>query len=288
MGVTLAPRSSDDARKQAVRKPPDAAPPIFAVLRAARRVWAVGAVHGEAERLRRLHAALMRKLAPGDRLVYLGNVLGRGADVRATVDELLAFRRGFLAARGAFVHDLAMLRGGQEEMWQRLFQIQFAVNPAEVYGWMMAQGVDATLAAYGIDPKEGHSVIRQGPMAITRWTGRLRAAFQAASGHQAYMSALKRAAYTVDGRLLFVHCGVDPDRPLEAQGDVFWWGARTFDRIEASVGGFGLVVRGFDPKHRGMILSGCKASVDGGSGFGGPLLAGCFAPDGTMVDSIEA
>ena len=41
----------------------------FATLRSYRRVWAVAAVHGEAERLQRLHAALWRRLEPGDRIV---------------------------------------------------------------------------------------------------------------------------------------------------------------------------------------------------------------------------
>ena len=53
----------------------------FARLRAYRRVWAVAAVHGEAERLGQLHAALWRRLEPGDRVVYLGNMIGRGAAV---------------------------------------------------------------------------------------------------------------------------------------------------------------------------------------------------------------
>jgi len=260
----------------------------FAVLRAARRVWAVGSVHGEAGRLARLHETLITRLEPGDRLVYLGNVMGRGPAVRETVDELLAFRCGFLAARDAFVHDIAMLRGAQEEMWQRLFQLQFAVNPAEVLDWMLSQGIAATLAAYGVTADEARSVIRQGPMAITRWAGRLRTAFQAAPGHQQYLSALKRAAFAREGTLLFVHRGVDPDRPVEAQGDVFWWGARAFDTIEAPFAGFRRVVRGFDPQHRGLAMSDFTASLDAGCGFGGPLVAGCFDQAGLLVDSIEA
>lgn len=261
---------------------------VFAELRAARRVWAVGAVHGDAERLRRLHGLLLPRLRPGDRLVYLGNIMGRGAGIRAALDEALAFRRGFLAARNAFVHDIAFLRGTQEEMWQRLFQLQFAVNPSEVFAWMLSHGVGVTLEAYGMRIDEATSAIRQGPMAVTRWTGRLRAAFQAAPGHQAYMSSLKRAAFTSDGSLLFVHRGIDPERPLEAQGDVFWWGTRAFDQIDTPFAGFRKVVRGFDPQHRGLVTTRCTASLDAGCGFGGPLLAGCFTPDGALADSIEA
>ena len=36
-----------------------------------------------------------------------------------------------------------------------------------------------------------------------------------------------RAAFTEDGAVLFVSAGIDPTRPLPAQGDSFWWGARS-------------------------------------------------------------
>ena len=44
----------------------------------------------------------------------------------------------------------------------------------------------------------------------------------------------------------------------------------------------------FDPQHRGLVTTRCTASLDAGCGFGGPLLAGCFTPDGALADSIEA
>ena len=54
-----------------------------------------------------------------------------------TVDEILSFRRKFLA-RPPFTDadDHILLRGSQEEMWQRILQLQFAVDPIEVVTWM--------------------------------------------------------------------------------------------------------------------------------------------------------
>ena len=78
-------------------------------------------------------------------------MLGRGVHVRATVDAVLAFRRAFLAIEGNDLKDFAILRGAQEEMWHKLFELQFAVNPAEVLEWMMAQGIEATIRAYGAE-----------------------------------------------------------------------------------------------------------------------------------------
>ena len=73
----------------------------FAQLREARRIWAIGAIHGEAHRLGRLHDLIARRFADGDRLVYLGNYLGRGSGVVAAVDELIDFRRRVLGRRRA-------------------------------------------------------------------------------------------------------------------------------------------------------------------------------------------
>ena len=141
----------------------------------------MAAIHGEAERLARLQAALEQRFMPGDRLVYLGNFLGRGPQIRETLDLLLDFRRRLLARPLSFAYDIAYLRGGQEEMWQKLLQIQFAPNPREVLGWMLNQGVGATLAAYGGDPRQAEIAVRDGALAVTRWSSGLRSAMQAAA-----------------------------------------------------------------------------------------------------------
>ncbi len=260
----------------------------FAKLIDARRVWAVAAIHGEAERLGRLHDAMGRVFEPGDRLVYLGNYLGRGADVARTIEELLNFRRAILAVPRGFTCDVAFLRGSQEEMWQKLLQLQFAVTPREVLQWMLEQGVGATLAAYGADPDQGFAACREGPRAITRWTSGLRAALNATPGHSQLLSALHRAAYTADGNLLFVHAGLEPSRPLDAQGDAFWWSGRRLLEMTEPYAGFRRIVRGFDLKHGGLQQGPFATSIDAGCGFGGPLLGVCFAPDGTILHSLSA
>ena len=244
---------------------------IFARLDRAARVWAVGAIHGEASRLKALHARLAPRLGRGDRLVYLGGYLGHGPDVAGTLDELIAF-----------------LRGSQEEMWQKLLQLQFAPNPREVLQWMLDHGVGATLAAYGADPGQGLAAARSGAVALTRWTASLRAAIDARPGHRQFLTGIKRAAFTEDGGLLFVHAGVDPNKPLDLQRDALWWGGANILEFEQPFGGFHRVVRGYDRRHAGLRESAFAASLDGGSGFGGTLLAACFAPDGALVDSVES
>ena len=260
----------------------------FARLRAYRRVWAVAAVHGEAERLGQLHAALWRRLEPGDRVVYLGNMIGRGAAVAETVDTLLEFRAESLSRPRAFACDIAYLRGSQEEMWQKLLQLQFATDPRGALAWMIEQGVGATLEAYGGTIEEAKRAAGGGVIALTRWAGGIRQAMQTRPGHYQWLSALRRAAFTEDGSLLFVNAGLDPSRPLEAQTDSFWWGGTAFSRITAPYGSFRRVVRGFDSSHPGIELGDYTATLDAGCGFDGPLLAGCFLPNGELEDQISA
>ena len=261
---------------------------IFAVLPPARRTWAVSAVHGEADRLVALHDALADHLQPTDNLVYLGNFLGRG-DVGATVHELLLFRRRVMAYQadsdgGTIVH----LRGSQEEMWHKLLQIQFAPNPRDVLEWMLTQGVGATLLAYGGSFDEGRRAAAGGPVALSQWTNRLRATIRATDGHEKLLSALRRAAYAEDRTLLLVNAGIDPARPLSQQTDTFWWGGRDFDAIDAPFDGFRRVARGYDARHGGVAVGDVTVTLDGGCGFGGPLVAACFDADGALSEMVEA
>ena len=260
----------------------------FATLRAARRVWAIGSIHGQADRLERLHRALWSRLQPRDRIVYLGNMIGRGPAVHETLDGLLRFRGEALARPRSFACDIVYLRGSQEEMWQKLLQLQFATAPRDVLGWMIDQGVGATLAAYGGSVEDAQRAASAGALALTRWTGGLRAAMQSRPGHYQIVGQLRRAAFTDDGLLLLVNAGLDPSRPLEAQSDSFWWSTSAFAGITAPYAGFRRVIRGFDPRHPGIDLGDWTATVDGGCGFGGPLLAGCFSLAGELVDSLEA
>lgn len=261
---------------------------IYGRLLRARRVWAIGSIHGEAHRLVALHAGLASRLNIGDRLVYLGNYVGYGSVAAATLDALVRFRRLFLARRNAFVGDIVFLRGSQEEMWQKLLELQFAPNPREVLPWMLDHGMGATLESYGVDAKQGLSAARDGVLSLTRWTASLRAAIEARSGHRQLMTSLRRAAFTDDGALLFVHAGVNPQKPLDLQGDNFWWSDRDILQLDAPFAGFKRVVRGIDRQHAGIVEAPYAASIDGGSGFGGPLMAACFTPDGSIVHSLEA
>ena len=260
----------------------------FATLSAARRVWAIASIHGEAERLGQLHGLIWQRLAPGDRIVYLGNMIGRGGAVGATLDELLAFRRVFLSGRNAFASDLVYLRGAQEEIWQKLLQLQFSQDPKRVLNWMLEYGIASTLETYGTTVELAREAAGSGAVGLTRWTSGLRRAIRERRGHADFYAALRRAALTDDGRLLLVNAGLDPERPLDTQFDSFWWGGEGFARITEPYGHFRKVVRGFERDHPGLVETDYTLTVDGGCGFGGALLAACITPAGELVDQVEA
>lgn len=263
----------------------------FAIFRRAQRVWAVASIHADAGRLAKVHHALAEKFEVGDRLAYLGNVIGHGTQPLETVEQLLAFRRTVIATRDVLVTDVAVLRGAQEEMWQKLLQLHFALSPSEVLEWMLDQGIAPTLAAYGGDPAEGFRAARSGATALSRWTDSLRAAMHEIPGHRQLMASLRRAAYTEDPaggpRLLLVNAGLDFSRPLEAQSDSFWWATKDFDQLSQHYSDYTKVVRGYDPRHAGIVAGDYAITLDGGSGFDGPLIAACLTPSGEILDVIE-
>ena len=193
-----------------------------------------------------------------------------------------------MARPDAFACDVVHLRGSQEEMWQKLLQLQFAREPSQVLDWMLSQGLGPVVSAYGFPISEVRRIAAGGVLDVTRWTKRLRQAIRSQPGHQQIMTALRRAAYTADGALLFVNAGLDPERPLEAQRDSFWWSGGGFHDQKAPFAGFDLTVRGFDPGQKGFRRSPHFLTLDKGCGFGGPLVGACFSADGQIQDLVEA
>lgn len=269
-------------------KLPSAEDARFAVLRRCSRVWAVASIHGEAERLAALHEAIAERYAAGDKIVYLGNYYGHGAAILETVDELLRFRR-ILLAQPPYTHldDVVYLRGRQEEMWRKMLQLQFAGDCDEILSWMLERGAGATLAAYGARDFDARMAIKEGLLAVSRWTGQLRQAIRGRPGHHAFMTQFRRAAYSEDRAMLFVSAGLDPVRELGDQEDGFWWNSQSFEQIaQHGFNGFDKVVRGYDPAHQGVVDAGAALSIDGGAGFGGTLNAVCLSASGDILESL--
>lgn len=260
----------------------------FAELGTAKRVWAIGALQGDQNKLSDIHDVIAANIKVGDRLVYLGNYLGSAtsdADNTA-VDDILAFRRFALAIPGTKPEDIVFLRGCMEEMWQKLLTMQFCPNPAEVLDWMEGFGIDNVLQVYGSTIAEARIYLRDRPMGMTKWTNRLRAARRAKPGHEVFSTVVKRAAFTRKdtgqvGPMLFVHAGLDPRLGLTQQNDNFWWGWRHLAKLDADgYGPYTRIVRGFAP-------SGPAPSSDIVTCLGGDVKAVCLGQDGSVIRTVD-
>ena len=267
----------------------------FSTIKGARRVWTIPSIHGEAEKLRALHDSLMPRLKAGDRIVYLGNFIGRGDASAAVVDELLTFRRMALSIAGFQPSDIIYLRGQQEELLARVFQLQFASTPWVIFEWMLDQGLANTLQSYGVDAREGLNAASADSNRLARWTGFVRHMVGRMPGHDIFYGQLKRAAFTGkaennDGAkpLLFVNTGIKTDLSLEDQGDRFWWGGDDFQTITDAYDPFSRVVRGYDPQRRGLYINCVTATIDNGCGFGGSLTCASWAKDASVGEIFEA
>jgi hypothetical protein len=262
----------------------------FTNLESPRRIWAVSAVHAEADRLMALHDELYQRILPGDRVVYLGNYTGYGPSPRETVDELLTFRRLAMSLPGMKASDIIYLRGGQEEMLEKLLQLQFAPNPVHVLLWMLGHGMAGTLASYGLSQHDGIVAAQEGVIALGRWTKAVRDAIRRRPGHEIFQTCLRRAAYTSDlspWKALFVNSGIDTGRSLDEQSDSLWWNESNFNAIALPYAPYEKVVRGFDPKHGGIHINCVTATIDGGCGFGGSLVCAQFEANGEMSGLLE-
>ncbi|HPD82863.1 MAG: hypothetical protein R3D88_01245 [Alphaproteobacteria bacterium] len=262
----------------------------FSNLKRPNKIWAVSSIHGDLDRLIQLHDAIFERFAPGDRLVYLGNYTGYGSQSRETIDELLVFRRLLLAQPGMKPSDIVYLRGAQEELWYKLTQLHFAPKPVDTLLWMMASGMSNTMQSYGICAHDGIMAAREGTVSLTRWTNKVRETLRQNAGHDCFMTHSKRAAYTeYDNRtpILFVNAGLDPARTLEQQDDNLWWAGETFSDMTESYAPFEKVIRGFDPRHEGVHINCVTATLDGGCGFGGSLVAASMSAEGEIQELME-
>lgn len=263
----------------------------FAALGSPKRVWTVPAVHGNIEALTGLHDRILERIEPGDRLIYLGNYTGYGEHSAACMEELLTFRRMVLSIPGIVCSDITYLRGIQEEMWQKLLQLQFSPDPSGILLWMLGNGLSATLYSYGLSPHDGIESCRGGTLSITKWIAQIRETVRSCSGHDTLRRHMLRAAYTSlkdPYPMLFVHAGLEAEKTLDEQGDSLWWATEAFETIKAPYAPFQKVIRGYDPTHKGLHLNCVTATIDAGCGFGGTLLCAGFESDGSVAEIFEA
>lgn len=212
------------------------------------RLYAIGDVHGCRDALAGLHRAIGADLAarpPADwRIVHLGDYVDRGADSRGVVD--------FLLARTAEDQRVLCLRGNHDEM----FAAGLGSDGRARDLWLMNGGGE-TLESYGVSLTGFLDAARAGRTGCD----------EVPRSHRAFLDGLALSAQF--GDYYFVHAGIDPTRPLDAQEaqDQLW----IREPFLTSRQPFGaVIVHGHTPVRRVAVRHN-RIGIDTGAVFGGPL-----------------
>jgi serine/threonine protein phosphatase 1 len=189
------PAARDAPRRAAAARVPDG-----------ERFYVVGDIHGRNDLLARIHHAIRADIherpAPLKRtVVYLGDYVDRGPGSREVLEMLI--RTPIEATRQVY------LKGNHEDMMLRF------IRGDNVPHWLH-NGGDAALASYGVVAPQ----MIPSPTQIAELRCKLLDAMPAA--HVTFLESLQ--LMHVAGDYLFVHAGIRPGVPLDAQrpADLMW------------------------------------------------------------------
>tara|TARA_B100000579_G_C22806792_1_gene842969 strand:- start:860 stop:1672 length:813 start_codon:yes stop_codon:yes gene_type:complete len=256
-----------------------------------KNIWAIGSIHSSLDSFQSIKNYILSNFNKGDKLIFLGNIIGFGNKSREIISDVLKLRFDLMARFKLNHEDVVFLRGAQEEMFSKLLQLQIAPNPIEIIDWIFNHGVDQTVMSYNFDPKEFKNVVTQGTIQINKLTSKLNHQISTLPGHKEFFSNLKHAAYSETKEVLFVNRGVDLSRPLSAQNDCFWWGYQNFSLIKKPYNTFNRIVRGYQSNQHNDLENSKNRVLC--TLFRQPLenkkiLAGIFAKNGEILELFES
>ncbi|MEM7718291.1 MAG: metallophosphoesterase [Pseudomonadota bacterium] len=224
-------------------------------------IYAVGDIHGHLDKLKSAHSLINADLARNKRkkatIIHVGDLCDRGPDTRKVIEHL---KSGMDAG-----HDWLVIKGNHDQMLLDFIEGGGVSNPRLKSGvnWLHSMmGGKATLASYGLK----RSMLETND-AFTR---RARAAIP-----EEHVSFLKGLPVWVRAEgMIFVHAGIRPGFPLEAQeeADLLW----IRDEFLWHLGDHeALIVHGHtpvdEPTHYGN-----RVNIDTGAGWGNPLVPVVF------------
>jgi serine/threonine protein phosphatase 1 len=223
--------------------------------------YAIGDVHGEADRLARLHDRILDEIdshKTPSAIIHLGDLIDRGPMSREAVEQAMAMHR----CADEWL-EVVTLKGNHEQM---MIDAVDDPRPNGIAQWI-SNGGDAALLSYDADG------------AAASW----REAIDAE--HLAWLRTLPTLAFDQERGLAFVHAGIDPARFPQCPDDLRLWTrsprffdtARWPDRTELQ----GLrVIHGHTPTDdMKPYVDPRRINVDTGAVFGGPLTCAVLAPD---------
>ena len=224
------------------------------------RVYAIGDIHGRADLLDRLHAAIREDAgrAGADRrvAVYLGDYVDRGLDSKGVIDRLLGdplpgFERVFLMGN----HEDALLKFLDEPQFGR--------------DWKYYGGLE-TLMSYGVPDLPLKDEEAAFEVARDQFVERLPAA------HLDFLRRLRLSHE--EGDYFFAHAGVRPGVALDAQAaEDLMWIREEFLGFSGDLGK--IVVHGHTPEEQPVVRAN-RIGVDTGAYITGVLTAVALEGEG--------
>jgi len=226
-----------------------------------RLVYAIGDVHGEADRLRLLHERILTDIARQGApalVMHLGDLVDRGPDSRAALAAAIELEQSppsGVEARSLLGNHEAMMLTACAPGASRNAFAQWNLN-----------GGDETIRSYGGDPRGD-------------WRDRIDPA------HLDWLRGLPTLRLERACKLAFVHAGIDPHAFPECDPQVHLWTRNQRFMNSAAwparpeLEGW-TVVHGHTPTDAPVPDVGPhRVNLDTGAVFGGPLSCGVFAPD---------
>jgi serine/threonine protein phosphatase 1 len=220
---------------------------------AGERVYAVGDIHGRSDLLEDLIGRIDADDAARPRsdttIIFLGDLVDRGPDSKGVVACLLALRR----ERGERVR---FLRGNHEEVFLRA-----AAGEPRLTRYLVRIGGRPTLHSYGVTDEE-YETLQYEALAA-------RFAALVPEEHRVFLGSFEDMIAV--GDYLFVHAGLRPGVPIEAQDpeDLYWIREEFLDHRET----FGrMVVHGHSISEEVEIRSN-RIGIDTGAYASGRLTA---------------
>lgn len=243
-----------------------------------RPIYAIGDIHGQKAMLDHALSLITADGGPDAEVVFLGDYTDRGPDSRAVIETLMAGRDA--GRKWTFI------KGNHDRMFVNFVRDGVEHDPRVRSGisWLNPRlGGDTTLASYGVkgvmhfaeNRIEGREALAhfEGP---DGWMDKDTLAQHAQEAvpetHLAFLEGLPLTHVTDD--LIFVHAGLRMELPLEWQDpEDHLWIREGF--LESRVNYGKLIVHGHTaldhPQHYGN-----RVNLDGGAGYGNPLIPAVF------------
>lgn len=218
-------------------------------------LYAIGDVHGEASRLRRLHKLIEERhgrlyVGRPKRLIHLGDYVDRGSDSAGVIETLMSTQE-------RLGNDCICLQGNHEAMMLGGLETS---GSTDYENWLMNGGKDTVASYRRVD------------------------AFPIPKSHIAWLKGLPKIHIEADRRLIFVHAGINPLAFPDDREEVYLWtrSRRFFDVAtweNAKLDGW-TVVHGHTPTDDfypdQVHAHASRINIDTGAVFGGRLTAAVF------------